>query len=117
LYEILICDVFLLSLFDTTYWLFTRSAAGFFATIADASPAYTFFLSSATHVEHTSRIFLAPALRIASFSGILAFVSSSTVTVISRSSYVSSLRSGIVILPLASVCTLPCAQDGERACA
>ena len=56
---------------------------------------------------HASRTFALPAFRIASLSGRFASVSSSTATVISRSSYVSSLRSGILTRPFADAFTLP----------
>ena len=67
-------------------------------------------MSCLTKVMHDSRIFFAPTVRIASLSGVLTGFSSSSRTVISRSSYVSSLRSGIVTWPDASHFTLPSAS-------
>ena len=63
--------------------------------------------NSATNNAHASRTRLVPVFRIASLRASFSFVSSSQMTVISRSSNVSSLRSGIVILPFASTLTLP----------
>ena len=67
-------------------------------------------LSSLTKAMHAFLISGAPLRRTASLSALLASLSSSSVTVISRSSYVSSLRSGIFTLPFASTLDLPCAR-------
>mmetsp|Transcript_22101 Transcript_22101/g.48190 ORF Transcript_22101/g.48190 Transcript_22101/m.48190 type:complete len:248 (+) Transcript_22101:606-1349(+) len=88
-----------------TYNALARTAG--LGLAASPPPACTVSLSCLTNSKHAALIFGIPSNRTASLSGRFSLVSSSHVTVISRSSYVSSLRSGILTLPLASNLALP----------